>query len=82
MNARTSAQNAPESADSAVSDVPVMQDDTTPTEADFERQRICEDIAHMVYTLVRRADESDDATRAKIQRRLASLVRDTQPEVE
>lgn len=41
-----SAQNTPESADVVISDVPVMQDDTTPTEADLERQRIWQDITY------------------------------------
>ena len=81
MNAPTNAQNAPESADSAVSDVPVMQDDTTPTEAITGRRRICKEIAGMASTLVCRADGSEMPQLVSIQRRLATLVRDTQPEV-
>lgn len=54
---------------------------SAPPGADLERQRVIRDCAHMMQTLVVRLETGDDATRARIQRRLATLVRDTQPEV-
>lgn len=44
MNTSEDQNTPPESADSAVSDVPAMPGNTTPTAADLERQRIWQDI--------------------------------------